>query len=141
MLRAGVVPAPPEIATALGMEAGDPVVERTRLVLLDEEAVEVASSYYPEHIGRGTALAEPGRIKGGAVSLLAELGYIGDQAEEGVSSRPPTVDEQALLGIDDSEWVLHLARTVRASDGSAIQADRMTMLARGRTLHYTVKIG
>jgi DNA-binding GntR family transcriptional regulator len=135
------VPAAPEIATALGIEVDDPVVERTRLVLLDGEPVEVASSYYPEHIGQGTALAEPGRIKGGAVSLLADLGYIGDHAEESVSSRPPTADEKALLGIGGSEWVLHLARAVRAADGSAIQADSMTMLARGRFLHYTVKIG
>lgn len=109
--------------------------------MLDERPVEVASSYYPMHIGAGTALAEKARIKGGAVSLLAALGHVGETADERVTSRQPTAAEQALLNVDATEWVMHIARTIRAIDGSIIQADMMTMLARGRTLQYTVKIG
>lgn len=141
ILHAGIAPASADVAMMLNVKLGSPVVERSRLVLLDECPVELATSYYPAHIGAGTALVERAKIKGGAVSLLAQLGHIGDCADEKVTARPATADEQALFNVGATEWVMCITRIVRAADGSTIQADIMTMLARERTLQYTVKIG
>jgi DNA-binding GntR family transcriptional regulator len=123
------------------VEADEPVVLRERLVLLDGAPVELANSYFPLRIAGGTPLEEPRRIKGGAVSLLASLGYEGRQARETVTSRPATPVEQEALQIDDSAWVLDIFRVVIDRSGEPIEVTTMTMPANGRTLHYTVEIG
>src|SRR5437867_3785016 len=60
------VPAAAHVATALDLPEGSPVVTRRRVVLLDDQPVELADSYYPPSIAAGTALAEPTKIRGGA---------------------------------------------------------------------------
>lgn len=141
LLYAGTAVAPQRIAAALGVGADDLVVLRRRLVLLDGSPAELTNSYFPLHIAGGTALAEPRKIKGGAVTLLALLGYVGSKAEETVTSRPPTAAEQQDLQIAESDWVLDVFRIVTGSSGEPIEVTTMTMPAAGRTLHYTVEIG
>jgi hypothetical protein len=48
---------------------------RRRPLLSDGEPFELATSYYPLEIARGTELTAPGKIRGGAVALLKSLGY------------------------------------------------------------------
>jgi DNA-binding GntR family transcriptional regulator len=141
LLYAGITVPPERIAAALGLEPTDAVVLRQRLVLLDEAPTELTNSYFPLNIAGGTALAEPRKIKGGAVTLLASLGYVGSKAEETVASRPPTAAEQQDLQIAESDWVLDVFRIVTGSTGKPIEVTTMTMPAAGRTLHYTVEIG
>jgi DNA-binding GntR family transcriptional regulator len=141
LLYAGVARPPQRIAVAMGVEPDDSVVLRQRLVLLDGAPVELTDSYFPLHIAGGTPLEEPRKIKGGAVTLLASLGYVGSKAEETVSSRPPTAAEQQALEITGSDWVLDVFRIVTGQNGNPIEVTTMTMPAAGRTLHYTVEIG
>jgi DNA-binding GntR family transcriptional regulator len=119
----------------------EPVILRRRLVFLDDVPVEVADSYYPATIARGTALAETRKIKGGAVTLLANLGFRASVAHEQVTARQATAAERQLLEATDATWVLHLLRSVEDADGRPFEVSSMTMLASGRTLHYTVEIG
>lgn len=130
------VPAPDVVATALRLQPGELVVVRRRLVLLDEQPYELADSYYPVTIARGTALAEPHKVPGGAVTLLAELGYQPHRLEEDVYARPATTDERGLLRLDDNEWVLTLTRLSRTRDAIPVEVTVMTMVARDRHLQY-----
>lgn len=132
----GEQPAPPEVAERLRLTPGEQVVVRHRIVLLDDQPVELADSYYPVTIARGTRLAEPRKIPGGAVALLAELGYEPRYAEEDVHARPASADERQSLGLDEHGWVLVLTRTLRAENGEPVEVSVMTMNPWGRYLRY-----
>ncbi|MEV0416765.1 GntR family transcriptional regulator [Streptosporangium canum] len=127
---------PHEVAQALNLSRGDAAVVRRRLVLLDGRPIELADSYYPVAIASGTPLAETRKIPGGAITMLAKLGYEPRETEEGVRARPATDQERQLLEIQPEEWVLVLTRILRTNDGTPIEATVMTMIADGRELRY-----
>lgn len=124
------------IAAMLGLHAGDPVVVRRRLILFNEHPVELAESSYPASIARGTRLADPRKIPGGAVTLLAELGHRPRHVREDVSARLATPDERAALQLADLSCVLLLARTLFTEHDLPVEASVMTMVADGRRLRY-----
>ncbi|MEW1690453.1 UTRA domain-containing protein [Streptomyces sp. NPDC091265] len=141
IVRAGEVLAPDRIADMLGVERGCQVVERRRIMHLDGEACELTDSYYPVEIARGTGLAGTGKIRGGAVRLLADLGFAGVRAQEDVVARMPSENERAALSLEAGEPVLELTRLTLAADDRPIQADVMVMPPRGQRLRYEIRIG
>lgn len=128
--------APEVIADMLGLAPGDPVVVRRRLMVFDDHPVELVDSYYPATIARGTKLAQVGKIRGGAVALLADLGYPPRHVREDVSARLATPDERTLLRLDDPSCVLLLTRTLLSDNDRPVEASVMTMVADGRRLRY-----
>lgn len=141
VLRAGEVPATPEVGRLLGIDAGEPVVVRSRLMLLDDQPCELTDSYYPAHIASGTPLASTAKIRGGAVRLLAELGHAGARVVEDVAARMPTDEERTVLGLAEGLPVLTLARVTFDSEDGRVQADLMTMPAHLQRLRYETRIG
>lgn len=129
---------PSEVVEGLGTVPGELVVVRRRVMLVDDKAVELTDSYYPAAVASGTPLAEAKKIRGGAVTLLAELGYEAGLVLEEVSARPPTADESAVLDLADGEWVMILTRLSRTAGGVPIEMSIMTMTANGRRLGYQV---
>ncbi|WP_171167213.1 UTRA domain-containing protein [Streptomyces sp. I05A-00742] len=141
LLKAGLIAPPPTVARSLGLADGEQVVARSRLVLLDDVPVEIATSYYPARIAAGTALAEPRKIPGGAVTYLAERGYVASGVEEAVGSRMPMEDERRLLALGEREPVLILSRLVLAADDAPVEFCEMVMNAKDRTVRYRMRIG
>ncbi|MYT39676.1 UTRA domain-containing protein [Streptomyces sp. SID8356] len=141
VVRAGGVAAPDRVADLLGVERGGQVVERRRIMYLDGEPCELTDTYYPVGIARGTGLAGTAKIRGGAVRLLAELGYVGVRAQEDVVARMPSGSERAALSLKDGEPVLELTRLTLDAAGRPIQADVMVMPSRGQRLRYEIRIG
>ncbi|MGW7357882.1 GntR family transcriptional regulator [Streptomyces sp. NPDC054802] len=139
--HAGEAPAPKAVAALLGMADGEPAVVRRRIIELDGEPCELTDTYYPVTIARGTRLAETGKIRGGAVTLLAELGHIGVRVREDVTARMPDADERETLGMGRDEPVLRLARVTLDSQDRPIQVDMMTMPAHRQRLRYEITIG
>ena len=137
---AGQIPAPPEVAEALGVTEGSVIVARKRVITLDDEPIELTDTYYPATIAAGTALAEPRKIKGGAVTLLAQLGHDPDRVHEDVTARMPNEAEREALRLGDRDPVLILRRTTTDKEGEPIQVDLMTMPARGRHLNYEMQV-
>lgn len=141
ILFAGEVKAPAEVADALGVQQGQSVILRRRLILLDDIPVELADSYWPLAVASGTALASPGKVKGGAPTLLASLGYDPTSVTENVRVRPATPEELKTLKMADSdEWVLTLRRTI--TDGSNRPYEVFVSVAPGRIgqLNYSMKV-
>ncbi|MEV0613261.1 UTRA domain-containing protein [Nonomuraea sp. NPDC050404] len=130
------IPAPADIARDLNIESDGRVVVRRRMVLLDGAPIELADSYYPAFIARGTPLAHSSKIRGGAVRLLAELGYNAHKVQETVSARPNTAIERNLLHLDANDWVLMLRRVTFDNVGTPFECTVMTMIASGRELRY-----
>lgn len=140
LAHAGEVAAPVAIAQALGVEEGAAVVVRRRVIRLNEAPVELADTYYPTCVASGTPLAEPRKIKGGAVNLLADLGYATARVREDITARMPTDHERSELLMADNEPVLVLERVSIGSDGQPIQADVMVTPASLRRLRYELKV-
>ncbi|WP_067485579.1 UTRA domain-containing protein [Actinomadura hibisca] len=131
---------PAEVAVALGIAADERAVVRRRTMLLDGGPVELTDSWYPAEIARGTALAELGKIKGGAVTLLADLGYRVDDAREEVAARGASAEEAAELEIEEGAPVLVLRRTSLTAEGKPFEVSVMVNVP-GRNLRYRVKAG
>ncbi|MFJ3042657.1 MULTISPECIES: GntR family transcriptional regulator [Streptomyces] len=141
ILHAGEVPAPAEVARLLGVDEGEPVVVRRRLILLDGLPNELTDTYYPLAVARGTALARTAKIRGGAVTLLAELGHIGVLVREDVTATMPDEEERRTLEGAPDEPVLRLVRVTLDREGHPIQVDRMVMPALRQRLRYEIEIG
>ncbi|MFD7441723.1 GntR family transcriptional regulator [Streptomyces sp. NPDC059909] len=141
IVLAGEVPAPPEVAELLGVAQGEPVVVRRRVIELDGSPCELTDTYYPAEVARGTRLAGTAKIRGGAVTLLAELGYVGVRVCEDVTARVPSAEERETLRMGPDEPVLRLARLTLDGEDRPIQADLMTMPAHRQRLRYEIRIG
>jgi GntR family transcriptional regulator len=140
IVHAGVVPAPEEVAEGLGTRAGEAVVVRRRVMLLDGSPVELTDTYYPADLARGTRLAGTTKIPGGAVTLLASMGYRPRHIREEVHARLAGPDERAALGLAEGDPVLCMIR-VTADDSHPFQVDLSVFPAAGQRLRYDMRIG
>ncbi|GHI07666.1 transcriptional regulator [Streptomyces cellostaticus] len=141
IVQADEVPAPDDVATLLDLPAGEAVVVRRRIIELDGMPCELTDTYYPASIAGGTRLAAKGRIPGGAVTLLAELGYIGTRVREDVTARMPSMEERDALRLAPDEPVLKLSRVTLDGSDRPIQVDMMVMPAHRQQLRYEMRIG
>lgn len=127
---------PADVASALGLPPDVAAVVRRRTMLLDDRPVELTDSWYPAQIAAGTALAAPGKIKGGAVTLLAGLGYAVHEAREDITFRATTAGEAAELELQAGTPAIVLSRTCLTVEGVPFEASVMVMVAEGRHLRY-----
>ncbi|MFD7286820.1 GntR family transcriptional regulator [Streptomyces sp. NPDC059863] len=141
IVAAGEVAASDGVAGSLGVAVGESVVVRRRVMFLEDLPCELTDTYYPASIARGTRLAGTAKIPGGAVTLLAELGYVGVRVREDVTARMPTEEECEALCVEPGEPVLCLTRVTFDGEDRPIQLDKMTMPAHRQRLRYEMRIG
>ncbi|MFI6704267.1 GntR family transcriptional regulator [Streptomyces sp. NPDC050509] len=140
IVGAGEVAASEEVAELLEVDPGEAVVVRRRVMFLEDVPCELTDTYYPASIARGTRLAGTAKIPGGAVTLLAELGYVGVRVREDVSARMPDAQEREALRTEPGEPVLRLVRVTFDGGDRPVQADVMTMPAHRQRLRYEMGI-
>ncbi|MFB4300336.1 GntR family transcriptional regulator [Actinomadura sp. NTSP31] len=134
LLEVGEVPAPNEVAGALGIDAGDRVLLRRRLLRHGGRPVEVEWSYYPFELASGTELARSQRIPGGAPRVLADLGYELQHLADAVSSRMPTSEEIELLALPD----VPVIRQFRVAYSHGDRPVEVSVLVKGSHLYELV---
>ncbi|WP_069751624.1 GntR family transcriptional regulator [Streptomyces sp. EN16] len=139
LIEVAEVAPPARIASALSLQQGERAVVRRRLMKRGNRPVELTDSYYPLAIAAGTALADKRKIKGGAPTLLAELGYRPRHVVEEVESREPSASEISSLQLEPGEPVLILCRLTTSQDGNPMEASLMTM-RRGAILRYEIEV-
>ncbi|MGW1364570.1 UTRA domain-containing protein [Streptomyces chartreusis] len=128
LLAVGEVDPPDAVRDFFGLGPTEQVVVRRRLILLDAEPVELADSYYPRRIAHGTRLAERGKIPGGAVTLLAELGFTPeDEPLEDVSAATASPDQCTALQLPAGTPVLILTRFTTSTSGEPMEVSVMTL--------------
>jgi GntR family transcriptional regulator len=125
-----------EITSALQLTPGEQAVVRRRTMLLDGRPVELTDSWYPAQVAAGTPLAGTGKIRGGAVTLLAAMGYAVHEALEDISVRPATAGEAVLLEIPAGSALIILSRTCLNAAAVPFEASIAVMPADGRHLRY-----
>lgn len=132
----GEVAAADDVAGLLGVEPGSTVVVRRRVMLLDDEPVQLADSYYPLDLAQGTPIAEPRKLPGGTVAALERLGLELGDFEEHVSARAATPAERQALQLADGVPVLVLTRTTYTTDGRPVEVSRAVLAADRHQLNY-----
>jgi GntR family transcriptional regulator len=122
------VPADREVAEAFGVETGQPVYERARLVKEGRTPTHTLTSYYlPEHV-EGTPLVDPTpgpAGPGGGFAVLTIQGLEPHHMTETFFARMPTPDEMATLELPAGQPVVVLERRTFTS------GDRIVEYARG----------
>lgn len=121
-----VVP-PNKIRELLRLEPGAKAFVRRRTVALDRKPVELADSWYPVVVAGGTGLALDKKIKGGAPTLLAELGWTAVKVVEDICAPKITREQSSQLFLPDDERILELTRTSFDEDGMPFEVSVMTM--------------
>jgi hypothetical protein len=125
IVHAGEVPAPVEVARLLGTPDGEQVVVRRRLILLDDEPNELTDTYYPVAVARGTPLAATAKIRGEAVTLLAELGHIGALVRE-APAPAVALRDQSRMTVAKTEPEAHDRRSLHERIAADLRNDIMT---------------
>lgn len=139
LAEVGEVVPPEAVADALRLSPGETAAVRRRVILLDDEPIELADSYYPLAVARGTALAEKRKIKGGAPTLLADRGYRASRVTEDLEFREADDAERAALALPEGSTILTLLRTTQSDDGNPFEVQLMVMKA-PRRLHYEIEV-
>lgn len=136
LAHVGNVGAPDDIAHLLGVEVGTTVIVRRRVMILDEQPVQLADSYYPVTVAQGTELAEPRKLTGGTVAALERRGLQLGDFEEQVSARMPTQEERHGLRLAEGVPVLTLIRTTYTIQDEPVEASLAVLAADRHTLNY-----
>lgn len=119
----------PDIQRALGLDDAQPVVVRRRLILADDQPVELADSYYPASLAGGTPLAQKKKIRGGAVAVLEEIGHAIDGYTQTVTARHPQGTETEQLEVPPDEPLIVLSRVNRDAAGIPVEYAVNVMVA------------
>ncbi|MFG2071702.1 GntR family transcriptional regulator [Nonomuraea maritima] len=119
MIAINEVQPPEEISERL--LANEPVVARSRRYLRDGHPVELATSYIPASIARGTKIMEPNPGPGGIYARIEDQGHTLERFVEDVSTRLPTRDEAKLLNLTSGTPVFRLIRTAYDLEGMAVE--------------------
>ncbi|MCM1971387.1 MULTISPECIES: GntR family transcriptional regulator [unclassified Streptomyces] len=136
LLAVEEVPLIGDVAAALGLPEGSPAVCRRQLITIEDEPAELVSSYYPPELARGTALAEPRRIRGGTPTLLTELGFAPLRSVDRLSARVATQEQYTALRLPGDLPVLRTLRTVYGEDGRPIEVTVMVKAGHLYELQY-----
>ncbi|MEV7401721.1 GntR family transcriptional regulator [Streptomyces sp. NPDC091267] len=127
---------PADVAEALRLPASGTALLRRQLLMMDDEPVELVSSYYPLEIVRGTAITERRKIPGGTPTLLATLGHPPRLSVDRVSARVPTQDQYQALRLPGDLPVLRTLRVVYSDDERPIEATVMVKAGHLYELQY-----
>lgn len=130
--------APKDIAELLGIRADEDVLVRDRLMgdPATQAPMQLATSFLPATVARGTRLAERDTGPGGIYDRLEEDGELLDW-EEAVSARMPTPDEATRLRLPAGVPVLRIVRTA-IRGGITVEVNDTRMSAAAFEVGYTI---
>lgn len=117
----GEVPAPAAVAEAFGVDEGAAVWVRKRTTIVDARPHQLADSYYPLDLARGTRLTEEDSGPGGGFARLDEAGDPLTEISEEWGARMPTSPESVALQLPAGTPVLDLTRIVYDAKGRAVE--------------------
>lgn len=119
-IELGLAIPPARVAALLHLEANEAAVLRKRIRYVDDRPYQLADSYFPEPIARGTPLMEPRSVHtpGG---VLAALGYDQTRYVDEISVRMPSRSEADRLDLPAGTPVAEITRVGYAEDGTPLR--------------------
>lgn len=131
------VDAPDHVAKVLNLTDGDKTLVRRRRYLVDDVPVQLATSYYPEPLVRGTRVTKANTGPGGVYARLAELGHGPVSFREELRARMPRDSETKLLELAQGTPVIQVVRTAYTAEGQAVEVNEMVIDSSSYILEYT----
>ena len=125
-----------EVRNALRLDGRDRVLARRRRYLLDGQPVEMASSYVPAHLAKGTPIEERHTGPGGIYARLEERGHELAEFTEEVAARMPTPDERQRLLLSEGTPVLTVRRIAFDKAGVPVEMTDTVKAAPSYVLEY-----
>ena len=123
LLASGQVPAPAEVAAALGLAPGSPVFEVRRLRLADEEPIGWTAAWLTPQLAE--RLDPAALLEGGSMHYLAVLGLLeGSRAERTVEAVAADAERASWLGVEPGAPLLCVRRRLCAADGAPLESFR-----------------
>jgi GntR family transcriptional regulator len=115
------IAAPAFVVERLKLRAGQKVLVRRRRMLADDVPMQLADSYVPSTIARGTALFSEDSGPGGTYARIEERGHRLTRAREELQARMPSPEERGLLQLDPGVPIVNLVRTAYDADDKAVE--------------------
>ncbi|MFI9629177.1 GntR family transcriptional regulator [Streptomyces sp. NPDC052042] len=137
-LRVYEAPAPSDVARALDLAEGTPVIVRDRLFTVEGEPVQAAVSYLPAELVRQSAIAQEDTGPGGTYARLAELGAKPVRFIEELRSRMPSQEESERLRLADGTPVVEIYRTALTDQDRPVEVNRMLLDAGAYVMEYHI---
>lgn len=133
---------PADVADRLDVPADQPsVVQRVNQYFLDDQPVQIGTTYIPWTIVEGSVLATEAKTGRGSIyARFAELGHEITQAREEVTARMPRPDEVTTLAIPPGTPVIEVLHTGIDQHGRAFEVTRFVMRADASALDYLLTI-
>ncbi|MGW0182222.1 GntR family transcriptional regulator [Nocardia sp. NPDC003345] len=122
----GIVPAPRHVASTLGVDNNDEVIQRQRLIRNENHGPsELCTSWYPASLAdRAPRLLIGERLRGGTLRYIADaVGLRATYAREQVCARLATEDERRWLDLAEPSAVLTYWLVAYDPDGNPVQFD------------------
>jgi GntR family transcriptional regulator len=120
VLEQAVVPAPPKVAAALQLHAGDPVVKLIRLRFVQEEPMVLVTAYLPHALCPGLEKADLEKQSLYAY-LESQCGLVIARGLRRIEAVLASEYEAELLGLDPGAPLLKLESTSYLDDGTPIE--------------------
>jgi GntR family transcriptional regulator len=136
LVQVGQVRPPADVATALALTDDDDALIRKRRMYASDTPVQLATSYVPWSIAKGTQLEETDTGPGGTYSRLAELGHAPARFTETIALRPPTSEEADFLRLSDEQHVLAIFHVAWTSDQRPVEVTIHVLPPHQWELHY-----
>lgn len=118
-------PCPYDVAHILGIGAGAEVLIRDRIMGDPDTGTvrQLATSYLPADLSRGTVLAEADTGPGGIYDRMEEMGHAPLEWSEAITARMPTPEEAETLRLDAGVPVLRIVRTTTGGTGAVLEVN------------------
>jgi GntR family transcriptional regulator len=131
-------PCPADIADLLGIAPGSEVLIRDR-VMGDPDthtSLQLATSYLPADLARGTVLAERDTGPGGIYDRLEEMGHGPLHWTETLTARAPLHHEAQALRVPPGVPLLRITRITSNPDGHVLEVNDTRISASGFEIGY-----
>lgn len=126
----------PEVRDCLRLTSRDRVLARRRRYLLDGQPVELASSYLPAIMAKGTQIEKRHTGPGGIYARLEEAGHELAEFSEEVAARMPTPEERQRLLLTEGTPVLTVRRIAFDRAGVPVEMTDTVKAAPSYVLEY-----
>ena len=132
--------APADVAALLGVDLAQDVLIRDRLMgdPTSRKPMQLATSYLPSTVARGTRLAEADTGPGGIYDLLEGMGHQPLAWGETVGARTPTPTEVTRLALAKGVPLLRIVRTATGPDGTVLEINDTRMSAEEFEIGYSI---
>lgn len=131
------VTAPQQVTELLATEPGAPLLLRSRRFLVEGRPVQLARSYYPLELVRGTQITEHDTGPGGAYARLAEIGHEPVEFTETLQARMPSPEETDRLELPGGTPVVAILRAAYAAEGRCVEVTAMVLDGSAYELEYS----